>query len=397
MPILWWHDLRKTQMSDFVLTAPAPVAAVSADAAAGLVPIDDAARMVLDEKVDRYLADLLAIDARSPEFGRKAAQLANIGQREVAAVADQAGRLVGRPDAATDQGGVGETLLRLRAIVEDLDPGRDGGLLAPRRLLGIIPLGSKLKPYFERYAGAQTDIDAILRALARGKDELLRDNIALDGERRALWGMMGRLEEMVYLSRSLDTRLERHAAAIEGHDPAGANAVREAPLFHVRQRSTDLLTQMAIAVQGYLALDLIRKNNIELIKGVDRASTTTVAALRIAVTVAQALASQKLVLDRITALNADTSSVIARTSDLLSEQGGRIQQQAASATVQVETLQRAFADIYATMDAVDDFKRQALVSLKQTVDGLAAETDRARRHAGGAAAAAPSDSALGPV
>ena len=65
------------------------------------------------------------------------------------------------------------------------------------------------------------------------------------------------------------------------------------------QRVQDLLTQMAVTVQGYLALDLVKKNNVELIKGVDRASTTTVAALRTAVTVAQALVGQKLVLDQI--------------------------------------------------------------------------------------------------
>ncbi len=45
------------------------------------------------------------------------------------------------------------------------------------------------------------------------------------------------------------------------------------------------MTQLAVAVQGYMALDLIRRNNLELIRGVDRAQTTTVAALRTAVIV----------------------------------------------------------------------------------------------------------------
>ena len=67
---------------------------------------------------------------------------------------------------------------------------------------------------------------------------------------------------------------------------------------------------MAVTVQGYLALDLVKKNNVELVKGVDRASTTTVAALRTAVTVAQALTNQKLVLEQITALNTTTANII---------------------------------------------------------------------------------------
>src|SRR5690349_24654639 len=111
---------------------------------------------------------------------------------------------------------------------------------------------------------------------------------------------------------------------------------------------------MAVTVQGYLALDLVKKNNVELVKGVDRASTTTVAALRTAVTVAQALTSQKLVLQQITALNTTTANIIEATGELLRTQTAEIQQQASSSTVPIETLKRAFDNIYQTMDAIDD-------------------------------------------
>src|SRR5581483_5641492 len=117
-----------------------------------------------------------------------------------------------------------------------------------------------------------------------------------------------------------------------------ANALRSDALFPVRQRRQDLMTQMTVAVQGYMALDLVRRNNIELIKGVERAQTTTVAALRTAVIVSQALSRQKLVLDQITALNATTSNLIASTSEQLKVQGAAINQQAASATIDIEKL-----------------------------------------------------------
>src|SRR3546814_18180569 len=101
---------------------------------------------------------------------------------------------------------------------------------------------------------------------------------------------------------------------LEAADPAKSKAIQETALFYVRQRSTDLLTQMAVTVQGYLALDLVKKNNAELVKGVDRASTTTVAALRTAVTVAQALPNQKLALQQIGALTTQTPQHIASTA-----------------------------------------------------------------------------------
>src|SRR3546814_19706400 len=87
---------------------------------------------------------------------------------------------------------------------------------------------------------------------------------------------------------------------------------------------------MAVTVQGYLALDLVKKNNVELVKGVDRASTTTVAALRTAVTVAQALVGQRLVLEQITALNTTTANMIDSTGEMLTNQTAQIPEPAAS-------------------------------------------------------------------
>jgi hypothetical protein len=191
---------------------------------------------------------------------------------------------------------------------------------------------------------------------------------------------MGTLEKMIHISKALDERLEAKSNELEYSDPAKAKAIRETALFYTRQRTTDLLTQMAVTVQGYLALDLVKKNNIELLKGVERASTTTVAALRTAVTVAQALTGQRLVLEQITALNATTANIIDRTGELLKSQTAAIHQQAASSTIPLETLQRAFQNIYDTMDAVDQFKVQALGSMKQTVDVLSTEVDKSRTY-----------------
>ena len=179
-----------------------------------------------------------------------------------------------------------------------------------------MPFGNKLRDYFDGYQSAQAHIASILARLQSGKDELLKDNAAIDVERQALWAAMGRLEQMIHVAKALDAELEAKATELD-YDRSRARPRRCArrALFYVRQRTTDLLTQMAVSVQGYLALDLVKKNNIELVKGVDRASTTTVAALRTAVTVAQALTNQKLVLQQITALNTTTANIIDSTAE----------------------------------------------------------------------------------
>ena len=232
--------------------------------------------------------------------------------------------------------------------------------------------------YFDSYTSAQGHIQAILARLSSGKDELLMDNAAIDVERQKLWEAMGNLEQMIHIAKTLDAKLEEKAADLDATDPAKAKAIRESALFYVRQRTQDLYTQMAVSVQGYLALDLVKKNNVELVKGVDRASTTTVGALRTAVTVAQAMTNQRLVLQQVTALNQTTAGIIDSTGTLLREQTGKIHEQAASSTIPLETLQRAFQNIYDTMDQVDEFKVKALASMKQTVETLSDEVEKSK-------------------
>ena len=364
--------------TDLELTPPDPVPSVSIDKAAGLVPVTEEKKSALDEKVDGFVDELIELDAKSPDFGKKVDQITNMGRKEIMAAAGMSNRFLDRPVRAMDQEtGVGADLSQLRRTVEDLDPGRKGKLRG-RKLFGIIPFGNKLKTYFDSYTSAQGHIQAILARLASGKDELLMDNAAIDVERQKLWEAMGNLEQMIHIAGTLDGRLEAKAAELDATDPEKAKAVRETALFYVRQRTQDLLTQMAVSVQGYLALDLVKKNNVELVKGVDRASTTTVGALRTAVTVAQAMTNQKLVLGQITALNQTTAGIIDSTGDLLRQNTAQIHEQAASSTIPMETLQRAFQNIYDTMDEVDSFKLRALDSMKQTVEVLTDEVEKSK-------------------
>ena len=358
------------------LEAPQPLQIVQPEQAAGLVPLKEEQKTALEEKVDSFVDELVALDSNSPEFGKKVDQLTSMGRKEIAEAAGASNRFLDRPVKAIDKDtGIGADLTALRRTVEDLDPGRG---VKPRKLFGIIPWGGGLRNYFMKYQSSQTHISKILAALASGKDELLKDNEAINVERANLWKSMGKLEQMIHISKALDAKLEEKANELDATEPAKAKAIRETALFYTRQRTTDLLTQMAVSVQGYLALDLVKKNNVELVKGVDRASTTTVSALRTAVTVAQALTNQRLVLEQITALNTTTANMIESTGELLKSQSGEIHKQAASATIPLETLQRAFQNIYDTMDTIDRFKIEALGNMKQTVDQLGKEVEKSK-------------------
>ncbi|MGZ4599090.1 MAG: toxic anion resistance protein [Oryzihumus sp.] len=366
------------------LTAPAPPQPVAATAAPRLAPaVEPAALPGLDAKVDAYLGSLMAAAPRSPEFTAKATDVRTMGDEDIRRTAETSNRLLNSPVRAMKEGGlsegskVGSTLLELRRTVEDLDPKQAQGA---RRLLGVIPFGDRMTDYFRRYQSAQSHLEAILHALRDGQDELGKDNAALNLEKQQLWDAMARLNQYVYVAERLDSRLAAAIADLQASDPDKAAAVRDDVLFYVRQKHQDLLTQLAVSIQNYLAIDIVIKNNLELIKGVDRASTTTVAALRTAVIVAQALGNQKLVLDQITALNTTTSDMIQRTSEMLRDNSVQVQQQAASATIGLPQLQAAFQNIYQTMDAIDTFKVQALDTMAATIGTLENEVTKSREY-----------------
>lgn len=369
---------------DLTLTPPAPVPAVSTEQAAGHVKLSPDEMAKLDAQVAQFVQQVVSFDIQGQEFKDRIDAINTMGNAEVAAAAGMSNRMLQRPLAALhggvfDSGStVSKSLIDLRNTVERLDPSQQGNLLAPRKLLGLIPFGSKLRDYFQRYQSAQSHLNAIITALYRSKDELEKDDAAIEQEKTQMWSLMQKIEQYVYLGKKLDAALGAKLDDLDKTDPDRAKILREDVLFYARQKVVDLLTQMAVNMQGYLALELVKKNNIELIKGVDRATTTTVSALRTAVIVAQALANEKLVLDQINALNTTTGNLIESTSQMLREQSGQTYQQAASSTVSIEQLQAAFNNVYATMDTIADYKVKALSNMQQTVDVLSTEVAKAK-------------------
>jgi len=360
------------------LQPPEPVGAVEEDQAAKLVGVDKETAKELDEKAAAYVESLGGLDVHGSELSTKFQAIHDLGAQDIRASAAVSNRLLDKPTRAMETGvfdessNVSKSLVELRRTVEDLDPGKQGAF-SKKHLFGLIPFGDSLRDYFAKYRSSQSHINAIIDSLLAGQDELRKDNASIDEEKTGLWDTMQRLRQYVYLAQVLDADLSRAIGPLETSEPERAKILKEDALFYVRQKVQDLLTQLAVSAQGYMALDMIRRNNLELIKGVDRATTTTISALRTAVIVSQALADQRLVLDQITALNTTTSNLIESTSVLLKEQSAKVHEQAASATIDLTQLQKAFDNIYTALDEMDSYKVAALDTMQKTVDTLTHE------------------------
>ncbi|HTW83721.1 MAG TPA: toxic anion resistance protein [Candidatus Sulfotelmatobacter sp.] len=367
-----------------MLTAPEPVAAVAPADAIGKVPVPTDERATLDAQAQEIAREVARLDPRSAAYRAQLQSLESLANADIARSANVSNRLIDRPTRAmatlAEGSPVAKTLLDLRGTVEKLDPSARGDLFGAKKLLGVIPFGNKLRDYFRGYESSQTHLNAIIESLRHGKDELLRDNASIETEKATMWSLMGELEKAGYLARAIGDAVDQEVAALQASDPERARALQEEILFTARQKQQDIATQLAVNVQGYMALDLIKRNNAELVKGVDRATTTTVAALRTAVITAQAVANQKLVLDQISALQSTTSNLIVSTSQMLKTNAGRIQEGATNATIDVEKLKEAFANVRATIDSMSDYRIRALSSMEKTVDALGDEVGKAKEY-----------------
>ncbi len=192
-----------------------------------------------------------------------------------------------------DGGPVANALVELKVQMEDLNPNQyEFNVSGFAKLMSFIPgVGNRLQRYFLRYESAQGVIDEIVKSLEGGREVLHRDNVTLDSDQSEMRSLTHQLGRQVQLGQIIDRKLEAALAEVPDGD-ARRRFIMDELLFPLRQRIQDLQQQLAVNQQGVLAVELVMRNNRELIRGVDRALNVTISALSVAVTVALALANQ---------------------------------------------------------------------------------------------------------
>ena len=282
-----------------------------------------------------------------------------------------------------DGGPVAEALIELKVQTEELNPSHiDFSVSSFAKAFSFIPgVGNKLQKYFLSYESAQGVIDQIIRSLEAGGETLKRDNVTLAEDQKMMRQLTGQLDRQIQLGMAIDRKLTGAADAMESED-SRYRFITEELIFPLRQRIQDMQQQLAVNQQGVLAIEVIIRNNRELMRGVDRAINVTVSALTVAVTVALALANQKIVLDKVNALNRTTSDLIAGTAQKLRTQGVAIHTQASSTMLDMEVLAAAFTDIDQALDEISRYRQEALPKMASQIlelDKLTAKSEEAIR------------------
>lgn len=326
----------------------------------------------LDKMADDFVEKLMNFDitqVAQKESGRASVEtMAADTQKQAARMSEMLKEPISTiSKRGTNEGDVGNALIQLKMKVEELDPAKfdfEAGWFS--RLVGKLPgVGDPLKRYFTKYESAQTVIKAIIASLEKGRDQLLRDNQTLLDDQKEMWTATTKLQKAISLAQLIDQKLTAKVASLD--DAEKRKFIEDELIFALRQRTIDLQQQLAVSQQGIIAMELIVRNNKELVRGVNRALNVTMSALQVGVTVAMALQKQKDVLDKVTAVSSTTSDLIAGTAARLKTQGAEIQKQASSTQLNMDSLRSAFADLNTALDDISKFRSNALPQMAQTV------------------------------
>ncbi|MEK3964261.1 toxic anion resistance protein [Paenibacillus sp. FSL R7-0048] len=308
------------------------------------------------ESLDKRKAVLQSIDSFGMETMRSSSDKNSLLQVSV-----------GNLSKTGDEGGqVAKGLTELNLQLKDLDPSAVD--FAKTGFLGKF--FNPLRSYFAKYQKADAVISDIIISLDKGKTVLKNDNTTLEFEQQALRELTKKLQKEIQLGMLMDQEIETQleAAKLRDEDEEKVRFITEEVLFPLRQRVMDLQQMLVVNQQGIMAIEVVIRNNKELIRGVDRARNVTVSALKISVTVASALYNQRIVLKKIELLNQTTDSLISGTSKMLKNQGAEIHKQSLESSISVDTLKQAFTDVLSALDSISTYKQEALPKMRETIN-----------------------------
>jgi uncharacterized protein YaaN involved in tellurite resistance len=353
-------------VDEFRLTAPDVITPVSEQTAKTAIPITQELKVAVEEQVDRFMSGLLTEDVQSEAFKARLDSAFALGREEVSVASSlMQGRLMQRNFIGMEDSTAFKAIQDMRGHLDTLNPGKEGDLFQPQKLLGLIPYGNKLQSYFRKYQGASGQLQKSMQQIYAARDDMQRDVVDLEATRVKLWDAMQKLNGAIHFAETLDARLHQKVEALKATDATRAKALEQEVLFYARQNLQDMLTQQAVCTNGYLALDVLKKTAREMMNGCSRVATTGMSALAVAQTVARATGNQIAVMDMLTGVNSAIEGLIAETGRQLNTHVDKTAQFAQNPMIGMDKLKEMFDQTFKAMDAMDTFRSKAIEVMGQ--------------------------------
>ncbi|MEO8016038.1 MAG: toxic anion resistance protein, partial [Polaromonas sp.] len=293
-----------TPPDSFQLTPPEVLRPLSDEVARTAVPLPAATQAAVEDQVQRFMDGLMSEDLQSDAFKARLDSAFALGREEISLASSlMQGRFMQRNFVGLENSPAFKAVQEMRGHLDALNPGKDGDLLQPQKLLGLIPFGNRLQGYFRKFQNAGEQMQKSMQALYAARDDMQRDVVEIEATRGKMWDGMQKLAAAALFAESLDRQLATRVEGLKATDPERARALEQEVLFYVRQNLLDILTQQSVCTNGYLALDVLKKTGREMMNGCSRVATTGMSALAVAQTVARATGNQVKVMEMLTGVN----------------------------------------------------------------------------------------------
>jgi uncharacterized protein YaaN involved in tellurite resistance len=347
--------------ADFQLTPPEVITPIVPEASKSAVPLAEATKAAVDAQVAKYVEALMTEDVESATFKGKLDSAFALGREEISIASSLLqGRFMQQNFVGAESTPAYKAIGEIRAQLDELNPGKQGDLFQPNKLLGIIPWGNKLQAYFRKYQSAGTQLQTSMQQLYLARDDMQKDVVEIESTRGKLWDGMQKLAGAIHFSEKLDGQLADRVTALKATDPKRAHALEQEVLFYVRQNLQDMLTQQSVCINGYLALDVLKKTGREMVNGCSRVATTGMSALAVAQTVARATGNQLQVMEMLQGVNSTIEGLIAETGKQLNTHVEKTTEFSQNPGLGMEKLKEMFDQTFKAMDAMDSFRSKAI-------------------------------------
>jgi uncharacterized protein YaaN involved in tellurite resistance len=359
-------EVTNPSTASFTLSPPEVIVPLADEVAKTAVPLAKETQTAVDDQVDRFMEGLLKEDVQSEAFKAKLDSAFALGREEVSIASSlMQGRLLQRNFTGIEDSSAFHAIQEMRGHLDDLNPGKEGDLFQPQKLLGFIPYGNKLQSYFRKYQSAGSQLQKSMQQIYSARDDMQRDVVDIEATRTKLWDAMQKLSAAIYFAETLDAKLASRVDALQATDAVKAKALQQEVLFYARQNLQDMLTQQAVCTNGYLALDVLKKTGREMMNGCTRVATTGMSALAVAQTVARATGNQIKVMEMLTGVNSSIENLIAESGRQLNTHVEKTTQFAQNPMLGMEKLKEMFDQTFKAMDAMDTFRTKSIEVMGQ--------------------------------
>lgn len=258
-----------------------------------------------------------------------------------------------------------KTLLQLREHVEELDPqGLNGGL---KGIINKITGKNPMKTYIRKYQSVQTQIEAIVSSLLKGRDKLQEDNVELEIIKKNAKEKIYELEKQIYLGRKLLERLEEEAKKEQW---ASKQSMIDKARVKLSVRTKNMMTTVNVLQQSIASIDIIVENNEKLEEAIFNAITMTKNIVTVSASIQMALSNQKKVINAVNNVQEVTENMLVSNAQLLKKNTEDIVKSLEKPAIAIDKLRQAFNDVQSAIKTTEESNKRIIDNSKHFIEEI---------------------------